>query len=237
MSNKREIFILLGVCHGETEEVFLEEINMKYKSLFLKEAGLFKYEEYIEEPKLMFFMNKEKVQTTEFKKKLKLKLEDDSFINNIVDDPKELVDYKIHFIVILDFKEKDCDSKYEKELLETNAKKEILEVLDEINITGVKGFDNKKLFKDSTLIYFNKSIESNFKYFNQTKENGVAIKTLKNKKPKRMRKWLRSQDWNSTKEIKDYFNEQVINPEDNNINKLFDLLDEILNNLINFLNK
>lgn len=228
MSNKKKIFIILGVCHGLTEEVFIEEVGKRYKTLYLNEKGINNDENIVEEPKIMFFSNKNKIQSTEVRKRLIKNFNEPLFIGSIVQNAADFKDYEIHFMVMLDFKENGHNPIQEAELLRTNCKDEIISALTEVDIIpynefGEK-FDHTDLYKGSTLIFFNYSIESNFKDFPNYDS--------KRRKTHKMRKWIRSQNFNSTDEIKNFFREQIINPEGTNLMKLFDSFDEILDDFI-----
>lgn len=229
--NKREPLKILGICHGETEEVFLEELTREYFILKLQEENLIKkHETAIAEPRVIFFNNHDKgpIQTINFEKRLLQNFEHKNFSIVISSNEDELKKVKIFFLIIMDINEKDSNPRKEKEMIDDNAKNIIINSLKNAKIIqNDNSFDNSQLFFDSKFIYFKNSIE---KHFEELDNN-------KNKKPARMRNFMRNKGWNDSNQIREYFSSNNFKDlENTNISEIFDVLDKILDKFINYLN-
>ncbi len=216
---------IVCVCHGQTEQVFLEELAREYFALKLKEEGISDNKDYQEAPRLISFDDELNIQTNEIENKLTIKFEKGDFYNKIASNDEEFKNSKLWFVVLMDIKEKGMDPIEEQKLIETNAKEILCKVLSKVKIIDDNSFDNSKLFCGSKFIYFVNSIEKHFDDLSQSS----------NKKPQRMRKLMRNNDWNSTKEIKENFSEEKFELEKSNISEIFDFLDEVFKKLIEYL--
>lgn len=73
--NYQKSFYFVGVCHGETEKVFLEELANECFTLKLRELDVISGSDSADAPRIVHFDDELNIQTNELKNKLIIKLE------------------------------------------------------------------------------------------------------------------------------------------------------------------
>lgn len=222
--------IILCISHGATEEVFLEELFSEWKAFKFKETKITNNKEFVEEPKIIFFNDKTKIQSNEIKKRVAEKISDLSFVGKYKNEIYNIKnkEYELYIVVIMDINEvktsaeNDTRLTKEKDFIDSI----ITEAIDTSNLENNEKESIKQKIISTLFIYNNKSIEIPF----DNLDGG------NNKKPSRMRSWMRKHDWTSTKEIEKLFSSgKFANLEQTNIKELFILFEKIMRIYIEYL--
>ena len=190
INNKEPIDLIIGICHGETEKIFLKPIienYLKYKYEEIFEMGDYDYNF----PKVIIECGTTSIQFNSLVKNSS-PIFDGNFIKKNFDSNKDFLSKKVFFIILLDKNEKDQLPELEKRIIETNAKTEINEILE--NIYKDSDYNFKEIFFGSKVIFFNKGIEKNLKHYS----------LIDGKKKSSMHRWIKENEkkWKSSDDIK-----------------------------------
>lgn len=221
---------IIILAHGQTEEVFYEFLIREYFHHKLNEDNLSGSGEWLDEPRIILFNDKTKVQSHEIESRLKVKLDDESFINQNF-NCDDIENSNIYFIVGMDFNEINTNNQrqLESNLLVNDARDEIKDSLRKMDISNLIecdcDLDFSKSFRNSKVIYFDDGIEKHFS--NHENYKMIDPNEGKKHKHKKMRKFLKLLEIESTADLEKFVSEIKVENLSSNINELFQFLDII----------